>query len=398
MKEYSPVSGPPEIPPSNRLSGNRFSGVLRPGVIAIALIALLVLVALACLLSKTPGRTLFFFFFGPFRNVYSFGNMLNSAIPLILGGLGVSIAMQTGSLNLGGEGQIYSGAFVATIVALSLGHLGFFGGFVAIFAGAFFGGAIAALSGFFKARWNTNELITSFLLSNALILIVNYFVNGSFLDPQTNLQSTKKIAENLRLPIILPPSNLSVAIVIAVVAVIIVHIFLKRTKRGYEFRMAGANEIFARYGGINTTLNTTLAMFLSGALYGLAGGLAVFGTYYATIKEFSAGLGWNGLAAALVAGFYPPALIPAGLFFAWISSGAKIAMQNSDITFEVSFIVQAVILFLITSMVLKKKKFTTEDTEIHGGENTKWIKNSVLLRVLRGLKYFYGNLGRGRWL
>ncbi|MDR0290334.1 MAG: ABC transporter permease, partial [Treponema sp.] len=270
-----------------------------------------------------------------------------------LGGLGISIAMQTGSLNLGGEGQIYSGAFVATIVALSLGHIGFLGGFIALLAGAFFAGAIAALSGFCKARWNTNELITSFLLSNVLILFVNYFVNGPFLDPETNLQSTKKIAENLRLPLILSPSQLSVSLLIAVAMVLIVHFFLKQTKLGYEFRMAGANEIFARYGGINTRLNTTIAMFLSGAFYGLAGGLAVFGTYYATIKEFSAGLGWNSLAAALVAGFYPPAVIPASLFFAWISSGGKIAMQNSDITFEVTFIVQAVIFFLVTSLVLR---------------------------------------------
>jgi simple sugar transport system permease protein len=354
MKENTPVSGPPE----NR-SSNRFSGVLRPGlsfsagVIVITLIALLVLVILACIFSKTPGRTLFFFFIGPFRNIYSFGNMLNSSIPLILGGLGVSIAMQTGSLNLGGEGQIYSGAFITTIAALSLGHLGLFGGLIAILAGAFFAGAIAAFSGLCKARWNTNELITSFLLSNAVILIISYLVNGPFLDPQTNLQSTRKIAENIRLPMILPPSNLSAALIIAIIMVIIVHIFLKRSKLGYEFRMGGVNEIFARYGGINTRFNTVLAMFLSGMFYGLAGGLAVFGTYYATIKEFSAGLGWNGLAAALIAGFYPSALIPASVFFAWITSGAKIAMQNSDITFEIASIVQAVILFLITSLVLR---------------------------------------------
>ena len=344
--------GPPEIQPSYRITG-----VLRPaffvGVIAIAFIALLVLVILTCILSEDPGRALFFFFFGPFRNAYHAGNMLNSATVLILGGLGVSIAMQAGSLNLGGEGQIYSGAFIATITALQLGHLGFFGGLVAILAGACFAGAMAAVSGLCKARWNTNELITTFLLSNILILIVNYFVNGPFLDPETNLQSTRKIAAGLRLPSILPPSNLNAALIIALVVTVIVHIFLKKTKLGYEFRMAGANEIFARYGGINTRLNTVIAMFLSGALYGLAGGLAVFGTYYGTIKEFSAGLGWNSLAAALVAGFYPPALIPASVFFAWISSGAKIAMQNSDITFEVASIAQAVIFFFATSLVLR---------------------------------------------
>ena len=122
MKEFSPIGRPPDIRSTNRLSG-----ILRHGVIVITFIALLALVVLVCILSKTPARTLFFFFFGPFRTIYSFGNMLNNAVPLILGGLGISIAMQTGNLNLGGEGQIYSGAFIATIAALSLAPLGFCG-------------------------------------------------------------------------------------------------------------------------------------------------------------------------------------------------------------------------------------------------------------------------------
>jgi simple sugar transport system permease protein len=311
------------------------------------------LTALAFILSKTPGRTLFFFFFGPFRNLYNFGNMLNSAIPLIFGALGISIAMKAGSLNLGGEGQLYAGAFTATITALSLARLGPPGGVIALMAGAFAAGTAAALSGFCKARWNTSELISSFLLSNALTLIVNYLVNGPFLDPETNLQSTRKIAASLRLPLILPPSNLSAALFIALAAAAAVQIFLTKTKRGYELRMAGANEIFARYGGINTKLNTVLAMFLSGAFYGLAGGLAIFGAYYGTVKEFSSGMGWNGLAVALIARFYPPAIIPAAVFFAWIASGARIAMQNSDITFEVAAIAQSVIFFLATSMSLR---------------------------------------------
>jgi simple sugar transport system permease protein len=359
VKETFHGGGPPEAQRHNRLTGSLRTGFAFPaGIMVIMLIALAVLVVLACILSKTPGRTLYFFFLGPFRSVFHFGNMLNSAVPLILGALGVSIAMRAGSLNLGGEGQIYSGAFVATITALSMVRvvpaMGFLSGLIAILAGAFCAGAVAAFSGLCRAKWDTNELITTFLLSNALILIVNYLVTGPFNDPQTNLQSTRKIAEGLRLPQIMPPSNLSAAILIALAAAVAAHVFLKNTKLGYEFRMAGANEVFARYGGINTRLNTVLAMFLSGALYGLAGGLAVFGTHYGTVKEFSAGLGWNGLAAALVAGFHPLAVIPASLFFAWIASGARIAMQNSDVTFEIASIVQSVIFFLATSMVLRR--------------------------------------------
>jgi len=341
------------------LSSSRLTDALRPslafsgGIIVITLIALLVLVLLTLILSETPGRTLYYFFAGPFLNVFSFGNMLNNTIPLILGGLGVSVAMQTGNLNLGGEGQIYSGAFVATITAIALAPLGYLGAFAAILAGSLFAGMVAAFSGFCKARWDANELITSFLLSHALMLIVNFFVNGPFLDPDTNLQATVRIPAEFRFPLILLPSNLSTALFVALCAVIVVHVFIKNTKLGYEFRMAGANEMFARYGGINTKRNTVLAMFFSGALYGMAGSMMIFGTFHRTIREFSVGLGWDGLATALVAGFYPIALIPSSFFFAWISSGARIAMQNSDITFEVASIVQAVILFLVTSAVLR---------------------------------------------
>ncbi|MDR1587971.1 MAG: ABC transporter permease [Treponema sp.] len=343
-------------PPGARLPDS-LAGALRSGAwggfLSIPIIALLVLVVLVFLLSKTPGRTLGFFFFGPFRNLYNFGNMLNSAIPLIFGGLGVSIAMKGGHFNLGGEGQIYAGAFTATICALALAPLGIFGGVLSLLAGACLAGTAAGFSGLCKARWDTSELITSFLVSNILVLIVNYLVNGPFLDPETNLQSTKKIAASLRLPLILPPSNLSAALFAALAAVVLTQFFLKRTKPGYEIRMAGANETFARYGGINIRLNTVLAMFLSGGLYGLAGGLAVFGAYYGTVKEFSSGLGWNGLAAALVARFYPPAVIPAALFFSWIGQGARIAMQNSDLSFEVASIVQSLIFFLVTSLSVR---------------------------------------------
>jgi simple sugar transport system permease protein len=319
----------------------------------IILLALLSMVLLALLFSKAPGRTLFYFFLGPLQSVYHFGNMLNAAAPLILGGLGVSIAMRAKHLNLGGEGQVYAGALVTTVLALELAPWGTAGAALALLAGACFSGLAAGFSGLCKARWNTSELITSFLLSNVLILLANYLVTGPFLDPATSLQSTRKIPPAFHLPRILPPSNLSAVLPAALAAAALVWFFLARTRIGYEIRAAGANEMFARYGGINTKVNTVLAMFLSGAFYGLAGGLAVYGTYYGTVKDFSAGMGWNGLAAALIARVRPPALIPAGIFFAWINAGARIAMQNSDLSFEIAAVVQSVVFFLVTSASLR---------------------------------------------
>jgi len=323
------------------------------GVLLVPLSALFVLVILIFILSESPFRALYFFFIGPFRSIFSFGNMLNASIPLIFGALGITVAMKSGSLNLGGEGQVYLGGFSAVITALALTGFGISGTVIAMAAAFICAGAMSAFSGFCKARWNTNELITTFLFSSAVIPVLNYFVTGPFLDPETSLISTRKIHENMRLSPILPPSSLNTGIFIAIAAVVLVHLFLAKTKTGYEFRMAGHNELFARYGGINTKRNTILAMTISGGFYGLAGALAVLGTHYSVIAGFSAGLGWNGLAVALIAGFYIPAVIPAALFFAWIGAGARIAMQNTDLTWEVASIVQSVIFFLSTSMVIK---------------------------------------------
>ncbi|MDR2402795.1 MAG: ABC transporter permease [Spirochaetaceae bacterium] len=329
------------------------------GLLLVLLIALAVMTLLALLLSSDPGRTLTFFFLGPLRNTYYFGNMLNSAIPLIFGGLGVSIAMLGGNFNLGGEGQVYTGAFVTTITALALSPLarpglpGIPAAILALGAGAFLSGSMAGLSAFLKVKWRTNELITSFLLSNAMILIVNYCVTGPFLDLDTNLQSTRKVAPAFRLPLILPPSNLSAALFFALIMVVLVRIFLFKTRAGYEIRLCGLNDMFAKYGGINTGWNAVLSMFLSGALYGLGGGMAIFGTYYGTIKEFSSGMGWNGLAVALIARSSPGGVIPAAIFFAWIGSGVRMAMQFSDVTIELASIVQSVVFFLVTSRTIQ---------------------------------------------
>jgi simple sugar transport system permease protein len=300
-------------------------------------------------LSKNPGRTLWYFFLGPFGNLYAFGNMINSAVPLIFGGLGISVAMRANSFNLGGEGQIYAGAFAATLSALALRPLGFAGALTGLIAGASVAGLAAAFSGFCRAKWNASELITSFLVSNALILLVDYLVSGPFLDPAGNLLSTRKLDESFRLPLILPPSNLSAALFAALAASLLTGIFLSRTRLGYEIRMTGSNELFARYGGITTGRIRILAMFISGALYGLGGGLAVYGTYYGTVKGFSSGMGWNGLAVALIARLNPALVLPAAFFFAWIGAGARIAMQNSDITAEIALVVQGAVFFLVTS-------------------------------------------------
>ncbi|WP_461249104.1 ABC transporter permease subunit, partial [Treponema sp. R6D11] len=86
--------------------------------------------------------------------------------------------MKAGNLNLGGEGQVYLGAFITTALALSLTHLGVTGAVIAVMTGVLSSAGLSAFSGICKAKWKTPEIITTFLLSCAVIPIVNYFVTG----------------------------------------------------------------------------------------------------------------------------------------------------------------------------------------------------------------------------
>jgi simple sugar transport system permease protein len=117
-------------------------------------------------------------------------------------------------------------------------------------------------------------------------------------------------------------------------------------------RMCGLNREFSRYGGINVSAYVVLPLVLSGALHGLAGGLAVLGTQHMAVKDFSFGMGWNGIAVSLIAKNNPLAVVPAAVFFAWLEAGAKAAMLHSDVTFEIAAIVQSVIFYLVTAQAL----------------------------------------------
>jgi simple sugar transport system permease protein len=320
------------------------------GLLTIISLSLGILIILAFLLSDEPVATLYSIFIGPFTNIYFFGNTLNSMIPLILGGLGILIALRCGLMNLGGEGQIYIGALFTALFSYKFSGLGYFSIVIGLLAGFIISALIAGLSAIFKVLFNTSEMITSYLIAVAVTYITNYLISSPFKDPQTNLVATKKLIYMLH-PI-LKPSQLSTAIIYAVIIVIIINFFLNHTEKGYELRMVGYNKEFARYGGISINRTYLLAMLMSGGLHGLAGGIAIVGTYGTAIKSFSTGMGWNSIAISLIALNNPIAVIPAAFFFAWINQGTLIAMQTTNITSDIALIVQSCILFLTTSVVI----------------------------------------------
>ena len=319
--------------------------------------AIILTIILLSISSENPLESIAYFFTGPFSNNYNLGNMLDKAGLLIFAGLGMSIAFRAGVFNLGGEGQVYAGATAAVIVSISFNFSGRYTGiFSVISVGIISGALIAGLSGFLKKQWNTDELISSFLLSGAIIHFTDYLISTPFKDNNSYLNSTIKIPEFLFLKQLLGSSHFNISFFIAIVSSIVLFIYLFRTTSGYETRLSGLNRNFADYGGIPVKRYFIIPMLISGGLYGAAGSFAVLGNFHMGIGGFTSGLGWNGIAVALIAANNPILVIPGALIFAYLDAGTQTAMIHSDLSFEFGNLIKAVIFFLITAKKFNFKK------------------------------------------
>ena len=337
-------------------------------VFAVAL-SLILTVILILLNSPESGKTLGIFFLGPWSSPWFLGNTLDGMALLLTASLGAALAFRGGTFNLGGEGQIYLGGLSASVVLLvgrgwALAGNASAGGasmppsamlpaplllLLAAIAAIITGGFIGCLSGLLKKNLGMNELITSFLLSSALVPLADYFIKGPWRDTAGNLLALPAFSRDLVLARLLPPSNLSLSFIYALFLVAAGHVFINHTWRGYQFRIAGANPRFARFGGIDGDKAWIPAMAGSGALSGLAGFFAVAGSYGRCHAGFSGGLGWSAIAVALIAGNRPLALIPAALVYAWLKSGADSAQLAAGLNLETSSLIQAAILLLVTA-------------------------------------------------
>jgi simple sugar transport system permease protein len=296
-----------------------------------------------------PFKAIFAFFIGPWQGIWFAGNTLDGICLLLTASLGAAASFSAGCFNLGGEGQIYAGGFAAAYILLQHQSDNLVAAFLAALAA---GGIIGAISGILKRYAATNEIITSFLLSNMLTPIIDYLLSGPFRDPSGSLLATKTISQ---LPRILPPSNLSISFILAFLLIITGHIFSKKTIFGYRLKIAAASPAFAHYAGIDANRYWIPAMALSGALSGIAGFFAVTGTYGRCHEGFSGGLGWNAIAVALIARNRPLFLIPAAFIYGALNAGTRSAMLASGLQLEAAAFIQAAALLYAAAGFFRRR-------------------------------------------
>ncbi len=315
---------------------------------ATILLALAACCALILIFGRTPAAALQSLFFGSFTSAYNFGSMLSTASFLMLAGTGSAISIKSGNMNLGGEGQVYTGGFTACLVLNALSLPPALAIPIALLLSAASGAALAAVSAFLKEKREAKPLLTSFLVSAAIIPIIDGLITSSGSASMTNLLALPYIAEKYRLPQLLPPSPLSLAFFAAIAVCLTAWHVIFRSSYGARMQVWGTAPTFARFAGYSPAANSYSALAISGALHALTGFFAVTGCYYTCHKGFYLNMGWNALNVALISGSNPLTTIPVSLLLAWIFTSASRVSLTQGFDFDIAGIVQGIILFSVS--------------------------------------------------
>jgi len=239
---------------------------------------------------------------------------LQFASPLILSGLSAAVALRGGFFSIGQAGQMLFGAATAGWLAGSVSlppviHPG-----VALLGACLLGGLWGLIPALLKHFIGVNEIIATLLLNPIASVLVS-------------LLRLPRVDESARLLPLIPSTKLSAGIVIAFAAAFLIYLFLWRTSKGLEIRTNADAPRFAFFGGMPVHQPVLLAMTLSGALAGLAGGVEVLGVHYHFVSSFSAVNEFDGLIIAFTGHLHPAGVVLFAFLLGGLRTGSLVGLQ-----------------------------------------------------------------------
>lgn len=332
-----------------------------------AVIAALILGALTMLATDvdlaTIGKSFVALFMGSVGSVNSISETLTAAVPLVLAGLGLALGFRAGLFNIGAEGQLLLGGLAAVIFGFSFPGLPFAVLLpLCLLAGALTGALYAAIAGWLKAATGAHEVISTIMLNLISYRLLDYMLRQPFVQKEGRSDPiSKSVPDNAELPRLLewidPNLRLHAGIFLMLAAVALVYWILFRSKIGFAFRASGENPDAARYAGMKSGMIIVAAMATAGALAGLAGASQVLGVLGRASPGFSAGIGFDAIAVALLGRSHPIGVLVAGLLFGALEAGGRQMQVDAGVSIDLIGIIQALIIVFIAAPLLVRAIF-----------------------------------------
>ena len=268
--------------------------------------------------------------------------------PLLLIAAGLIVAFRAGIWNLGVDGQFLLAAVITAALGPALiestpGWIVIAACFLVAAAVAF---AWSLVPAFLKARYGINEIITTLMMSFLGISLANVLAKIPFNDPTTTVPQTATLAVAVRLPRLFD-TTVHRGIILAVVAVLLVHLVMTRTALGLKLQIVGANPRAAIHAGLNVPALTGVAFGLSAALVGLAGAVEILGVHGTVRADWNPAYGLLVIPLVFLARFHGVAVIGFVLFFSVLMIGGESAARRLGVPhFYVLVLVGLLLVFL----------------------------------------------------
>ena len=283
-------------------------------------------------------------------------NYLKEFVPLALTSVALSLAFKMRFWNIGGEGQFILGAISAAFVAFKVGP--FLPGFVTLLFMCLAAMIVAGLYGLFvaalKVKFSTNETLMTLML-NYIALYILIFLGETksdwnfFLDPDSLRPVFANFSDIVSFPSVSMGGkfSLNICVIMTFVIGVLVYIYLKYTKQGYEISVVGDSAGTARYAGMKVNRIVLRTVFLSASLIGLAAAFKV-GTAGMLSTSITADVGWTGIIVAWLSQLNTGVIFVVSALICVLHHGSTVAAATfSQVDSSFANMLQGVILFLV---------------------------------------------------
>ena len=302
------------------------------------------------LTNENPLKVFKAMFMGSFGSPRKMWNLLQASAILLGISLAVTPAFKMRFWNTGAEGQVLIGmlASIACMIYIGDSLPSWLLIIISLFASIVAGAVWAGVPGFFKAVWNTNEtlftLMMNYVAAQLVSLLIMYWVpSGSMVLGLVNSNS-----QNGWFPTILGQKYLLNILIVALLTAAI-HIYLKKSKQGYEISVVGESENTARYIGINVKKVIIRTVLISGALCGVMGWILAAGTDHSINSSAVGGNGFTAIMVSWMSKFNPITMIFSSILVCFLQKGANEIASNLGLNSSVGEVLTGIIILFIVS-------------------------------------------------
>jgi simple sugar transport system permease protein len=295
-----------------------------------------------------PLHALFVYFIEPVTTLWSIEELIVKAAPLVLIGVGLAVCFRANLWNIGAEGQLTVGALFGSAIPILAPQWESALVLPAMIALGALGGALyGAIPALLRNRFGANEILTSLMLVYVAQYLLDWLVRGPWRDPHGYNFPKSVTFEAWQLLPTFGDGRVHAGAVLALIAVVVVYVFMARSLKGFEIRVSGSAPRAGSFGGFSRKGMVWFCFALCGALAGIAGICEVAGPGGHLQPSISPGYGFTAIIVAFLGRLNPIGVLFAGIMLGISYLGGEAAQVELGVSDKTAQVFQGMLLFFI---------------------------------------------------